>query len=300
MSSADEKYRVTLREKSLANLPFRVLTQLFWRPQAFESQKTGQLPDDIRERKVDQLNHRWQRQEVWVNQAVDAVFGALPPPAIGELMHTLIPAIKATPLTPYECRAGAMKRHLGVPDLFFSGEGQAVAGEIKIGATAQSGKYSFEQYTKYLSLALFLRASRRPDLPTRVAHLLVVPKLEPKTFCSDFDHWKPEIREGWLTVNPKNVRYADRKKRFDDKAGWREEVLSPMRNKKYADQNEIDAKVVAAIETSLDVDLLQTRVVTWEEFAKYAIEVANGYGLGHLADSCSRLHELGREPQSAD
>jgi len=296
MSASDEKYRVTLREMSLANLPFRVLTQMFWRPQAFENTKSSQLPDAVRERKVDQLNHRWQRQEIWVNQAVDAIFGALPPQAIGELMHTLIPAIKPTPLTPYECRTGAMKSHLGVPDLFFSGEGQAVAGEIKIGATAQNGKYSFEQYTKYLSLALFLRASRRADLPKRVIHLLVVPKLEPEKFCLDFEQWKPAIRGGWLRVNPKNVQYVDRKKRFDSKAGWLEEVLSTLRHKKYADQNEIDLKVVASIEKSLDVDLLQTRVVTWEEFAKYAIDIANGFGLAHLSASCNRLQELGREP----
>src|SRR5450759_1005314 len=156
----NEKYHLFLKDRDLVNLPFRVLTQMFWRPQAFNVLKSSRITDASRERKIDRLNQQWQMQESWVNHSVDAIFGALPPPAIGEIINKLMPAITATSLTPYECRAGAMKRYLGVPDLFFSGDGQAIAGEIKIGAKPRNGKYSFEQYTKYLTVAVFMRASR--------------------------------------------------------------------------------------------------------------------------------------------
>lgn len=293
MHSAEEKYRVTLQAMSLADMPFRMLTQMFWRPQAFAKAKTNQSADESLERKVDQLNKRWQQQEVWVNQAVDAILGASPPPAIGELTHRLMPNVESLLMTPFECRTVALKRQLGVPDLFLAGAGQAVAGEIKIGATGLNGKYSFKQYTKYLSLALFLRASRRHDLPRRVTHLLIVPTLQPEDFIQDFDQWKPEIRDGWLIVNPKSVRYADRKNRFDVRRGWTEEVLAVMRNKKYAAQNEIDVEEVAAIEKHSDFGLVQTRVVTWTEFADMTYAVARGHGLEHFAPSCIRLKELG-------
>lgn len=297
----EDKYHLVLKDKDLVNLPFRVLTQAFWRPQAFKKMlESGTLSEANIERKIDRLNKLWQQQESWINQSADAIFGSLPPEAIGKIMHELMPAISATPLTPYECRAGAMKRYLGVPDLFFLGGSQAVAGEMKIGATAQNGKYSFEQYTKYLTLALFMRASRRADLPKRIVHLLIVPTLDPKRFCSDYSQWRPEIKDGLLVVDPKNISYKDRKKRFANYDGWKKEVLAAMNNKQYAASNDIDRDEVTTIDRDLGFSAMQTRVVTWSELMRSTRNVAKRVGLGHLARSCDALSELGSGSQLSD
>lgn len=285
-----KSHRIVVGPMLLGELPFRVLTQAFWRPQAL---KPSNFVATAGGRKVDILGLRWRAEESWVNHSLDGILSALPLGALAELMRANIPNFIEQALSPAFCHGYALNPYIGEPDLFLMGSNQVVAGEIKIGAKKSNGRYSFQQFTKYLTLSLLLRASRRIDLPRQMFHLLVVPTLNPKEFCEDFNDWAPEIRNGWLHVDLTRVTFKDRRGRFSDLESWRTTVLEPLKKHSYAAANEIDPDVVAEIEADLSPMTMEVRVVTWDDLMAQTSELANSVGLGHLDSSCRLVANLG-------
>lgn len=285
-----KSHRVVVDPILLGDLPFRVLTQAFWRPQAFS-------PTDAErqavERTVDVVARRWRAEESWVNHSLDTILGAMPPALIATLMRDLMPEVADKSLVPSTCHGHALNPYIGEPDVFLVGEKQAVACEIKIGAKRNNGRYSFEQFTKYLTLMMLLQASRRNDLPRDMCHLLVVPTLDPSLFCGDYRAWSPSLTEGYLQIDPSRVLYVDRKGRFDDYQGWRTVVLEPLRKVTYALANEFDSTAVDEIERDLCLSSMKVRVVTWSDLMNRIANLCESNGLGHLSASCELVAELG-------
>ena len=133
----------------------------------------------------------WPKRERFVNQVLYAVLLAMPPEAMNRTFMSLMPEL--TPLAePTLCKGTSRKlgEFIGEPDfVMLDRHGKkAVIGEIKIGATKVSNRYTFHQYTKYMLYAALLRAAGIAD---HVAHVIVVPDTTPKRLCKDYKKWEP-------------------------------------------------------------------------------------------------------------
>jgi hypothetical protein len=172
------------------------------------------------------------------------------------------------------------------------GEEACVLGEAKVAAQPTSARYSFQQFTKYQTLAAILTCARSPGMRRSPTHLLVVPEIEPQKFCSDSDQWRPQVRGHRLVVDAKTMKIRDPKGRFSNFATWCAYVRKTLLDKRVLSRCDLDADKVERLMAADSPSLVPTYVVTWAEMMEAFLTVAKADGLRNLGLAAARLEAM--------
>lgn len=199
-----DEHRPRLRSLNVAELPFELLTHLYWRPQALGLRKGNDDARHEKRKRPDLLRLKtevWPQEETWVNKALDAVLAAAPPPAIAEALNALAPGFRFSATQFVKQKASGISDHVGDPDfaLWDRESRTLVLGESKIGAKPSNGRYSSEQFSKYMLYGALMEIAGHA---TQVMHLVIAPTREVEVLCNDSDQWRPKVDQatGRLTV----------------------------------------------------------------------------------------------------
>jgi hypothetical protein len=76
---------------TIADVPFQVLENAFWRPQAAKlhgkhKDTLTRISDELAARTYEKLRLAWQQEETWINHALNALMLALPDDVLGEIL----------------------------------------------------------------------------------------------------------------------------------------------------------------------------------------------------------------------
>lgn len=298
-----DAHRPRLRALNVADLPFELLTHLYWRPQALglKRENVDSKALDKRSSRLPELRESvWPKEETWVNKVLDTVLASAPPRAIAESLAGLVPQLEARELALHQQEASAISDHVGDPDFALWDETSRtlVLGESKIGAKKTNGRYSFDQFSKYMLYGALMEIAGHA---TRVLHVVLAPSLDPHDVCNDAKQWDPAIDpdSGTLSVDPARIRLSgklyQRKDRYHDLPSWqryaREHLLDP--EWREANGDYLDTAVDERLTAASAPVLVPTYVMTWDRWSSELVRACRKHGAGHLAPAIERLRELG-------
>ena len=299
--------QLRIEPTTVVDVPFQVLENAYWRPQAAKlcDKHQGSLKSISgpgAEKNYQKLRVAWHREETWINHALNALLASLPDLSLGRVLGEMTGgAALAGPVVSTLDSAGIAST-TGAPDFIVKGENACVLGETKVAAQPTSARYSFQQFTKYQTLAAILTCARARGVSRTTTHLLVVPEIEPQKFCSDSDQWRPQVREGRLIVDAKAMKIRDPKGRFIDFATWRAFVRKTLLDKRVLSRCDLDTDKVERLMAAGSPSLVPTFVVTWAEMMGALSAGTKADGLGNLGRAARRLENMayGRIGEQAD
>lgn len=288
--------------QSVAHVPFRVLENAFWRPQA--AKLSGKHKDslhaisDVRATKMWQrLWRAWAREETWINHALNALLLSLPDEALSSVMNELTGGglIKQPHVAKIE--TAGIAGLVGDPDFIVLGQHACVLGESKVQAHDKSHKYSFGQYTKYMTLGAII-ASGVPSQQRETRHLLLVPTADPKVFCSDYKQWQPRVVDRILIVDPDSIEVRDKKQRFRDYETWHSFLGKTLLGMAVQSRCSLDLKAVERVLAGDRPEVVPTYVATWSEMAAAIGSAAKAIGHSSAAEAAATLERLSNGGES--
>ncbi len=268
-SARERARRLRFSPECLTALPFQVLESAFWRPQAAKlhgryKASLAEIAADRVTKTPERLRVAWSREETWINHSLSTLLMALPSSLLSALMAEVIG---------FRCRDEAVVSRLdtpfrkltGFPDFVVADSAACVLGESKVAAHSKSHKYSFQQFSKYMTLGAICECATNPEISRRTAHLLLVPTLDAREFCSDWEAWRPQVKEGRLVVQAEDVRQRSEEisevpGNFDD---WRAHLASTLLSKQVTRHSDIDERKVAQFAAVGDPVVVPTFVRTW-------------------------------------
>ncbi len=296
--------KLSLVPSTAAELPFQVLENAHWRPQAAKLQpemkrKLASAPAGTpHQGSAQRLWTAWRREETWINHSLSAVLSGIPDRSLGSLMRDLtgLEAWESPHLAKLD--SGGLSGLTGDPDFIVSSADSSVLGESKVAAHAKSHRYSFEQFTKYQFLGSLLECARDPALRRSVAHLVLVPDPEPGRFSSDYKMWRPGVQDGRLIADLGDRTLIDQAERFSDLGSWREFLRRTLLDRRTQLSCEVDPERVVSLFRRNPGMPIPTFVVSWEALMVNVRSIAAELRLGNLDRATCRLESMayGRDP----
>lgn len=298
-----DEHRPRLRSLNVSELPFELLTHLYWRPQALGLRKGNGDAQYEKRKRSDLLRLKtevWPKEETWVNKALDAVLAAAPPQAIAEALNALVPEFLFSATQLVKQKASGISDHVGDPDFaLWDRESRIlVLGESKIGAKPSNGRYSFDQFSKYMLYGALMEIAGHA---TQVMHLVIAPTREVEVLCNDSDQWRPKIDRatGRLTVDPRGLQltseFYKNKGRYRDFASWQRYVREHLLDIEWREANGdyTDSEVDGRLDVASAPVLVPTYVMTWDRFCGEMSGACNKQHAAHLVSAIEKLRELG-------
>ena len=299
--------QLRIEPSTVVDVPFQVLENAFWRPQAAKlcDKHRGSLKSISgpgAEKSYQKLRVAWRREETWINHALNALLASVPDLSLGRVLGEMNGGEALAGPVVSTLDSGGIASTTGAPDFIVMGEKACVLGETKVAAQPTSARYSFQQFTKYQTLAAILTCARAPGMRRSPTHLLVVPEIEPQKFCSDSDQWRPQARGHRLVVDAKTMKIRDPKGRFSDFATWSAYVRKTLLDKRVLSRCDLDTEKVERLMAADSPCLVPTYVVTWAEMMGALSAVAKADGLRNLGRAAARLEAMaygrvGEEPE---
>ena len=293
----------SLSPVNLADLPFALLKRAYWRPQALGLRKDNvdaKAEQNRRSRLPHFLLEKWPKEETWVGKVLDQLLAGAPPRAVGDAFAAVDNRLQGCAFGLWNDSARALRAHVGDPDfiLFDESKSALVLGEIKISAKATNGRYSFEQFSKYMLYAALAQLS---GLAKTVTHLLVAPSLEPSEFCNDAKLWEPRVQasSGRLSVTPSAVRLKGKaygkKNGYRDFESWRRYAADSLLDEEWREANPGygKAEVERLLNAKTSPVLVSTYVVTWDRLCSELAKSCEARHAGHLVPAIEKLRKLG-------
>lgn len=290
---------VTLRPVSVVDLPFEILEDACWKPQALGARRRNEGSSAARKQaRIALLRGKWPKEEIWVNAALDQILAASPPRLLGDAFPRFGGSLTGTALRLQSERVPTpLRKHVGDPDfvLWDQRQGVLVLGEVKIGATKSNARYSFEQFSKYMLYGALVQLS---GLAKTVTHVVIAPSTEPTEFCNDAESWHPKVDgvSGRLSVAPKRMQLGRQKRGYRDFGSWREYAREQLTDKEWmaANGDYTPAAVVELLEGSSAPVLVPTYVVTWDRLCGELVRACGEQHAGHLVPAIEQLRRLGK------
>ncbi len=286
---------------TVVDLPFQVLENAFWRPQAAKlhgdhRDSLASISSAAGEKTYQKLRAAWALEETWINHALNALLASVPDGALARLMGGLCGGIPLDAPQLVRLDAGGIASTTGAPDFVLLGEQTCILGECKVDAQPSSARYDFQQFTKYQMLGAILACARAPAIKRQPVHLLVAPELDPATFCRDHQQWRPRLDDHRLVVDPSTMEMRDRKARFRDFEAWRSFVRKTLLEDRVLRRCDLDPAEVERLTAADSPVLVPTYVVTWTELMAAVRALAEPAGLRNLARAATKLDALAYGP----
>ena len=286
---------------TVVDLPFQVLENAFWRPQAAKlhghhRDSLTSLPSAAGEKTYQRLRAAWPREETWINHALNALLASVPDAALGRMMGDLCGGIPLDAPQLVQLDAGGIASTTGAPDFVLFAEQTCILGESKVDAQPTSARYDFQQFTKYQMLGAIIACARAPAIKRHPAHLLVVPELDPRTFCTDAEQWAPRLDDHRLVVDPLNMKLRDRKARFRDFETWRAFVRRTLLENRVLRRCDLDPAEVERLLAADTPVLVPSYIVTWTELMRAVRVLSEPAGLRNLTRAATKLEALAYGP----
>lgn len=197
------------------------------------------------------------KREIWVNFSfLNLLYGTS-----YEIRSKLFSRLtKQVMITPNFCsvfrNSPPLRKYIGMPDFIVNDEsGNAIIGEIKIGARKSNHKYSFQQYTKYMHLAALCKCSSKIILPKNITHLLILPTENLSENTLDKKLWLPTVDKQLMSpnINSENI----------DLIIWKSELKSFLCKKEVTNQNELEMEKIEVLMNQQTPEIVPTYVYSW-------------------------------------
>lgn len=274
-----------------------VLENAYWRPQAAKlhgkhKDSLGAVTAPEAEKGYQKARIAWAREETWINYSLNALFMGMPSELVRLVIAQFTGGFQLMDPQVASLGSGGLSALTGDPDLILVDGPRCVLIESKVAAHPKSHRYSFEQLTKYMTLAKMCELASRGDRPRSFVHLIVAPSLDPKVFCGDAEQWEPSVESGELTVDPIRVRPADRFERFHDFPSWRRWLVGALASRKVQARCGVDEALLRKVESCSTPLLAPTWVVTWDELLGGVVSRCREQGLNGHAEAADQLLAL--------
>lgn len=242
------------------------------------------------------LRRSWVREETWVNHALRGFLAALPERVLADALAECIGRrVTEAPLLATLDYAN-IRGVIGDPDFILRDDNTCVLGESKVAAHPKSAQYSFEQFTKYMTLGAVCECSRNPNIRRSASHVLLVPTASPREFCKDFDGWKPEVVGTDLRVSPESMTGRDRKKRSREFRAWCRSLTETLASTAVRLACDLDDDLVQRLSARLVTQnspvVVPTYVVTWSQVMQTCWLACDAHGFTSLRRAAGKLHAL--------
>lgn len=282
---------------TVVDLPFEVLENAFWRPQAAKlhgkhKESLAAISNETAKKSYQKLRVAWRREETWINHALNALLASIPDVLLGGLIGELCGGIALDAPHLAKLDAGGIPSITGAPDFVVMGRTTCILGESKVAAHAASQRYDFQQFTKYQMLGAILACARDPAIKRDPAHLIVVPDAEPRSFCADHGQWRPQVHGRRIAVEPDSIDVRDAKGRFRDFATWRTFVRDTLLDKRVLKRCDLDGDKLARLTAVESPILVPTYVVTWADLMGSVRAVSETEGFRNLGHAANKLEGM--------
>jgi hypothetical protein len=189
-----------------------------------------------------------------------------------------------------------IREFIGDPDFILRDDNTCVLGESKVAAHANSARYSFEQFTKYMTLGAVCECSRNPSIRRAASHVLLVPNADPREFCDDFAGWKPQVVDTELRVSSESMTGRDRKERSREFSAWCRELSETLTSTAVRLACDLDddlvQRLLARLMTQRSPVVVPTYVVTWSQVMQRCWLACDAQGFTSLRRAAGKLHAL--------
>jgi len=189
-------YSLIFAEKNLMDIPFEILITAHWRPQDAQLKKEYKKDNKNADQKEYlRLKDIWKEREVWINSCLDLLMLSTPQKTLAKVFNSLIGEEYLKPAANYRLdKLKSLGKWTGVPDFVLRDTlNNMLCGEIKIAAIKSNHKYSFQQYQKYMSIALLYLYSPEYPGPKQIKNIVVVPFDDLESNILDYKLWEPQI-----------------------------------------------------------------------------------------------------------
>jgi len=266
---------------TLADLPFRVLDQAFYRPQSAklwekERAKQREAANIAGMGLSHHLKAQWHKEEVWIGHSLHALLAGMPCRVLADSIRTLCDGFAIAQPALHRLRTRGLKHLVGDPDFVLKGTDATVLGEIKVGAKKTSHRYSLQQHRKFMTHGAL--CSCLENNPNRVCQLLIVPNTDPRKFCSDFERWQPELLGHSL--------------KFRDDGKLKSHISGVVRNEALRDEIKLSRSRVEYIENLDPDEIVPIFVYSWKDFAEVVRQQLREVGLDEYIASVDELESL--------
>lgn len=293
MPSQDRLLR--FRPLSVVDVPFQVLENAYWRPQAAKlhgrHKETLAAVSDTRAKQIyEKLQVAWRLEETWINHALNALLLALPADGLGKLLGDIWGGHPVAAPGVAKIDSAGIASITGDPDFVVVGSEICVLGESKVAAQPTSHRYGFQQFTKYQLLGSMVSCARDPAFRREPKHVVVVPDLDPSHFCDDHDQWRPRLEGSRLVFDPAGLDVRDRRSRYRDYKSWRAFLRETLLDKRVMKRCELEPDMVDQLFAEGTVVPIPTYVVRWSELmSSVRSSSAKASGLSRAATTLEEL-----------
>jgi hypothetical protein len=252
----------------IPELPFRVLEHAYHRPQAAklgDRYALSTLPESkpVDESRFKLTQRTWYREESWINHAVEGLLASLPTSVARDWVANLCDGFILRDGQTSQIEYAGLRAVTGDPDFILVGQDSVVLAESKVSRHRSNGRYTFDQYSKYMRLAALCRVSSGKRLPGQVVHLLLVPSMNPEEFVGDYQDWEPTIVGHRLLTDPSNVRLRSKGGQIISYAQWFARMAETLQSREVQQYCPCDPDALSAILANETESFAQTYVWSW-------------------------------------